>query len=945
MSRDQRTDQENELNRLPSWLRGMDGAEETPAWLRQLAQSQEGAFEADESKAALDQGSAARPDWMSDFRDGLAPEAPEEEALSEEEAGDLPGWFTDVEEEAAEPEGEAAVPDWLKGFEPEAAQPEQAGDVFEATPGGNLPGWLSGFEKAEAPQAAEEPRFEEGEAEIPDWLRGVEPAATEIAEPQVSEEEQAIPGWLLGSEGAATFEPEQVQPELEQVPDWLRGISAPVPEEQPPAEGQEEMPDWMREGAAVEPAAESSLFEQEEALPDWLSDIVSETGEKAESEVPSATPDWMAEAVGGIESARPEVESGLPDWLSGAAGKLESAAETAAADQGALPDWLQAVHDQPTELEAPGVEEPLETPDWLLSIETPEGEAEAGVEAPLSRPQEIDMPDWLKPTATEEVSQESQAEEALPDWLSGAVGEAEEIGEPEDIEPVQEAPFELEADVAPGLPDWLQNLGERPTESEVELPGTGWLRELESAPMPQEPLFEEESSADIPAPAWLDELEPGELEPEELAQVEESEEAGVSALPGWLQTSATQPVRRQSLSDDILSPDRIGGERDLIGLDQEGQAIAAETGLGLGAWGNLDAWIDEHRARNEPVTDSTLSVETGGPLAGLRGLLTPEPLLGIFPKSTYKPTQPIPDAHVAEARLVESILSAPAGGPVVVGRAQAKEVLASLGRWVIYLALIGAMVAAAFLPKPFNELIQAPEMNETSAFYDAIERLPQGGVALLALDYDAALDGELTPQVQAIVRHLSQRGISMAAVSITAQGVAIVEDVLAQESGLVAGEDYLNLGYLPPHPASLQALLDGPVHAPVLGMQVGPAETPLGLKIASFEAIDLIITVSGSADHVRWWVEQVGTRYQTDIIAGVSASIAPYVLPFYHRDNGQVKGLLVGLAAAADYEQKLVGGVPLDYAQRNLALQGYGQLMLVAILLLSGITFALRRRA
>jgi hypothetical protein len=54
--------------------------------------------------------------------------------------------------------------------------------------------------------------------------------------------------------------------------------------------------------------------------------------------------------------------------------------------------------------------------------------------------------------------------------------------------------------------------------------------------------------------------------------------------------------------------------------------------------------------------------------------------------------------------------------------------------------------------------------------------------------------------------------------------------------------------------------------------------------------------------------------------------------------------MLVGLAGIADYEKQLAPQVALDYAQNNLVLQGYGQLLLVGILILSGITFLLRGR-
>ena len=61
-------------------------------------------------------------------------------------------------------------------------------------------------------------------------------------------------------------------------------------------------------------------------------------------------------------------------------------------------------------------------------------------------------------------------------------------------------------------------------------------------------------------------------------------------------------------------------------------------------------------------------------------------------------------------------------------------------------------------------------------------------------------------------------------------------------------------------------------------------------------------------------------------------------------ETDQIKGILIGLAGTADYERQLGPQVALDYAQNNLVLQGFGQLLLVMILILSGITFFVRGR-
>jgi hypothetical protein len=153
---------------------------------------------------------------------------------------------------------------------------------------------------------------------------------------------------------------------------------------------------------------------------------------------------------------------------------------------------------------------------------------------------------------------------------------------------------------------------------------------------------------------------------------------------------------------------------------------------------------------------------------------------------------------------------------------------------------------------------------------------------------------------------------------------------------------YTNLGYLPPHPASVQAFADSPTVAATF---FGTSDSTSQSGAASFEKLEdlaLIITVSGAQEHVRWWIEQIGSRYQVDILAGVSAAVAPYVRPYYgEAGTGQIKGMLVGLAGAARYEE-LSGAGFSPNARENLIMQGYGQLLFVGIVVLGGTSSLMR---
>jgi hypothetical protein len=293
------------------------------------------------------------------------------------------------------------------------------------------------------------------------------------------------------------------------------------------------------------------------------------------------------------------------------------------------------------------------------------------------------------------------------------------------------------------LPDWLQSMGEVEAEDEEFAKRAGvtdWLRSVQATEVPEE-LLPESQAAEEGVPEWLSRsLQAPEPEIEAAST---SEPQGMPAaqrdLPDWLQEAEaeTVPLGAADEAKPAESPDWLAEPAALAGAGQAGEAdldLGEEVSL-EGA--EIPGWLAELRVKEAEKQAEELPVETSGPLVGLAGLLNPEPLLGIFPKSTYKPAAPIAEAHLAEAKLIEGILSAPASRPVVVSRSPGREILNSLGRWMVYFALAAVMVAAAFVPQ-MQEWVRSPEMPEAVEFYHAVEGLPAGSDVLLVMDYHLA---------------------------------------------------------------------------------------------------------------------------------------------------------------------------------------------------------------
>jgi hypothetical protein len=711
--------------------------------------------------------------------------------------------------------------------------------------------------------------------------------------PPAQEREPGDPEWLRQMRGH------------EDTPDWLRElIRSSQPEPGPlaePLEPSEELPE--PEEAHVQGVPSLPLDREEDDL-EWLAAQEEQEPLAAEDEIDRDIPDWLRrispaaeaeaqEEFGAAASTPPLAieDQDIPDWLR----DLSPAGEAEAAEEEELPDWLSELGQAPeVELEVEQVEavegppaaeitdegaDEGEGPEWLMELAEPhEGEPEEVVATVPSQPE----------APTEEPGAE---EEAVPAPVEEVEPEAKQIAEL--LPDIGEVLLAEEEE----LPDWLVDMAEQ------ELPEVP--EELLEVPeAPPEPQEGEPPSG--PALPTIEEIL-GEAEAEEQPEVAE-----------WLYTSEEEPPPAEPILEFA-----------------EGELLPEE----------MPEWVDELRIAGPEAAEEESPVETSGPLAGLRGLINPDPLFGLTYKAAYSATPPVPDAVQEEARLLRQSLAAPTRRPEIATVLPGRAALEGLGRWSIYAALLVAICAAMFVPA-FQELIQPIRTAETDAFYRAVNGLPQGSEVLLLVDYDASHDGELTPQARAILWHLLSRDLGVIAVSHTLQGAAIVEDLIqAGPIGLsgeayVSGQHYLNLGYLPPHPASLQAFMANPLAGGALwsAAQTDAAQTPLGQRAARFEDYELIVMVSSDQDHVRWWVEQAATRTsRARIVAGVSASAATYLLPYLAgAEGGQIEGLLVGLPGAAEYERR--ADIPLwPNARENLVLLGVAQLLLAAIVLASGI--------
>ena len=989
------------VSESPDWLTGLaedtdvplaeepagEALESEPAdWLSEIVPDEQ------ETSAPLEPTPEAAsvsesPDWLT----GLAEDT--DAPLAEEPAGETPegglaDWLSEIvpdeQEEptaaALEPEDVSAeTPDWLGGLGEEAPLAEEAS--VELVDEG-IPDWLSETVLSEPEEAAPESVSEsvstpvsEAPYEAPDWLGEPEPAP-DLA----SETVDGVPDWLSEPESAAELAPEIAAEE--DAPAWLLETredevrertdisvpegASPVAEASAPAEA----PDWLAR-LSVDAPAQEAAGSMDDGAPDWLSDLQSPTAEAPAAGLVQPTPDWLsAIEVKATEAPAPQ---GAPAEVVGEQAPVETGpaleieAETPEPeiepdmfDEGA-PDWLVDAGEMPSlETDTSTEESEDGVPAWLSDLDM---DAEAQVESALDEPSPAGLeepvasvPDDEAISEDESASGEMIASDAagqdadLPNWL---VNVDQHLPVETEAPVLAEAPLGLSEEPVPTDeveeegPGWLEDVGDMSASTiPQERKGvTAWLQDVQDMPVPEETVSEQ-GGDDVEMPSWLQDMDLGTTESEEApGTVSES----LEDMPDWLREMPQEDISGVSVdtaAEAAPSAPSTLGETSMQGAPswmQEVYEVAPSPvpdALGLPAQEEAASeeapeWLDALREQDQEPEEDQLPVETSGPLAGLRGVLNPEPLLAILPKATYKPIPPVGEAQQSEAQRVAELLAQPVRRTTISTRSPGRAILASLGRWLVYIALVAVMLVA-----PLQSWVRPPVRSEAQGFYYAIDALQPGSEVLLVTDYDASLDGELTPQLRAIVWHLLHKNLGIVFLSLNAQGPAIVRDVVNEIPSAIAGEHYLDLGYVPANPAALR----GFVHNPIAGAStlisgaVAPADTTLGQRISSFDDLDLIVTVTGDHTHVQWWIEQVGTQTRVDLLAAVSTSAVPYLMPYYDaRGTGQLAGILSGLSGAVQYEQMAAGQVAPN-AWPNYVVLVNAQMLLVVIVLVSGVS-------
>jgi hypothetical protein len=230
------------------------------------------------------------------------------------------------------------------------------------------------------------------------------------------------------------------------------------------------------------------------------------------------------------------------------------------------------------------------------------------------------------------------------------------------------------------------------------------------------------------------------------------------------------------------------------------------------------------------------------------------------------------------------------------------ERFAKIDPRIIYALVL--LVVAIPLINPFG--LPMMIMNPSREFYNVIENLPNGAKVILSIDHAAGPDVELGPIAQSMLIQLVPKNARVYAMSSIPEGPMFAERYLSvlEDYDKEYGVDYVNLGYFAGGEAGMAAWADDFKSVFRTDVRKTPVEQiPMMQDIKSVHDFDLVVTLNsgpGGYGPPDVWLRQIAAAKGVPLAMGVTAIMGPQTQPYYQ--SGQIKGLLIGLRSAAEYE-------------------------------------------
>lgn len=226
-------------------------------------------------------------------------------------------------------------------------------------------------------------------------------------------------------------------------------------------------------------------------------------------------------------------------------------------------------------------------------------------------------------------------------------------------------------------------------------------------------------------------------------------------------------------------------------------------------------------------------------------------------------------------------------------------------RWLFLLVgllTLGPMLWPIGLPLGTSKPVQQ--------FHDTIAALPEGSLVLMASDFDPGGKPEMVPMMKTALRQLFDKNCRIVVTCLWTGGSGLVDQTLesvvaeyrAKGRELVYGRDYVDLGYKAGNEAVMVLMGKGIVNAfPQDQRANATASLPIMRGVRDYSSFALLVNISAGYPGTKEWVQQVNSRFHLPMVSGCTAVSTPEFYPYLQ--SGQLRGLMGGMAGAAEYER------------------------------------------
>lgn len=315
----------------------------------------------------------------------------------------------------------------------------------------------------------------------------------------------------------------------------------------------------------------------------------------------------------------------------------------------------------------------------------------------------------------------------------------------------------------------------------------------------------------------------------------------------------------------------------------------------------LPRWLEAMRPIQSVAvpTDDEERVESVGPLAGLRGVLSAEPVVAM-PRRPGIMAGNI-DSLPSQMALTDTLRRMLIEPEVRAARKPMRAMLLTpVLRKVISAVLILAILLPMFTGSLFSNSVYQPQANIQAG--ELVKALPADRMVLVAFEYDASSAPEIETGATVLLEHLAQKGIKVVFISSQPNGTMLGEGLRLENEKTGVGMPALvaDFGYVAGGAGGLRRLggeLRDVIHNPYLDWSADPLSS-----VHTLSDFSMIMIFAASPQSVRDWVEQVHTAApNTPIVAMISAASDALVFPYTQGSNPSIRGLVTGYTGAQAY--------------------------------------------